>query len=182
MGWACCMWVMPAMGISQIGFGLRARTRRSERARAARISRAASLTNMRKSVATSSLRLRPVCSFQPSGPSSSTSAFSTKWCTSSASEPSSHAVSVCARSSIRSSAASVSAHFVRVKMPAPCSALAHARSTASSYGSKRRSNANDRWNVSNTAFGRAFETPAPQAIVFAFGHSVISNAVKICTA
>jgi len=37
---------------------------------------AASMTNSRKSVAISSLRLRPVWSFQPSGPSSSTSAFS----------------------------------------------------------------------------------------------------------
>src|SRR5437879_9760824 len=60
------------------------------------------MTNNRKSVATNSLRLRPVCSFQPSGPSSSTRVFSTKWCTSSASAPnfSSHPVSVLARPEI----------------------------------------------------------------------------------
>ena len=38
----------------------------------------ASFTNSRKSVATSSLRLRAVCSLNPSGPSRSTSAISTK--------------------------------------------------------------------------------------------------------
>ena len=42
-------------------------------------------------MATISLRLRPVCSFAPSGPSFSISAVSAKWCTSSAFEPSSHA-------------------------------------------------------------------------------------------
>ena len=49
------------------------------RERAAAISRAASLTYMRNSVATISLRLRPVCSFAPSGPSFSISAVSAKW-------------------------------------------------------------------------------------------------------
>ena len=70
---------------------------RQSRARASqcapRISRAASFTYMRNSVATISLRLRPVCSFAPSGPSFSISAVSAKWWTSSAFELSSHAAS-----------------------------------------------------------------------------------------
>ena len=67
--------------------------------------------------ATSSLRLRPVCNFQPSGPSASTSAFSTKWCTSSASDDSSHAGSFAARSAMRSSAASVCCTSSAVRIP-----------------------------------------------------------------
>src|SRR6266403_3679995 len=119
------------------------------------------MTNRRKSVATSSLRLRPVCSFQPSAPSSSTSAFSTKWCTSSALAPkrSSHATSVFARSAILSSAARVCFTSAAVRMPIGSSALAHARSTIISYGRRRRSNANDRWNASKRSLGARSKRP-----------------------
>src|SRR6266851_3768696 len=119
------------------------------------------MTNRRKSVATRSLRLRPVCSFQPRGPSSSTSAFSTKWCTSSASAPkrSSHATSVFARSAILSSAASVCFTSAAVKIPIGSSAFAHARSTAISYGRSRRSNAKERWNASKRSLGARSKRP-----------------------
>src|SRR6266849_5907264 len=119
------------------------------------------MTNRRKSVATRSLRLRPVCSFQPRGPSSSTSAFSTKWCTSSASAPkrSSHATSVFARSAILSSAASVCFTSAAVKIPIGSSAFAHARSTAISYGRSRRSNAKERWNASKRSLGSRSKRP-----------------------
>ena len=58
IGCACCMCVMPGMGTPRYAFGLTRPARQSARATAARVSRAASFTNMRKSVATSSLRLR----------------------------------------------------------------------------------------------------------------------------
>src|SRR5213080_947614 len=119
------------------------------------------MTNKRKSVETNSLRLRPVCNFQPSGPSSSTRAFSTKWWTSSAVAPndSSHAESVFARSEILSSAESVCFTSAPVKTPTGCNALAQARSTAISYGRRRRSNAKERWNASNCLFGSRSKRP-----------------------
>src|SRR5438552_1304392 len=119
------------------------------------------MTNNRKSVETNSLRLRPVCNFQPSGPSSSTRAFSTKWWTSSAVAPndSSHAESVFARSEILSSAESVCFTSAPVKTPTGCNALAQARSTAISYGRRRRSNAKERWNASNCLFGSRSKRP-----------------------
>ena len=65
-------------GHAEIAFGLCGDARDRAERRAARISRAASLTYMRNSVATISLRLRPVCSLAPSGPSFSISAVSAK--------------------------------------------------------------------------------------------------------
>src|SRR5437588_4119495 len=119
------------------------------------------MTNKRKSVETNSLRLRPARNFQPSGPSSSTRAFSTKWWTSSAVAPndSSHAESVFARSEILSSAESVCFTSAPVKTPTGCNALAQARSTAISYGRRRRSNAKERWNASNCLFGSRSKRP-----------------------
>src|SRR5712664_1895627 len=160
IGWACCMCVMPAIGTPRFAFACR-RNELSSVERAFWTRAAASMTNRRKSVATSSLRLRPVCSFQPRGPSSSTSAFSTKWCTSSALAPkrSSHATSVFARSAILSSAARVCFTSAAVRMPIGSSALAQARSTIISYGRKRRSNANDRWNASKRSLGARSKRP-----------------------
>src|SRR5437588_8299733 len=119
------------------------------------------MTNKRKSVETNSLRLRPARNFQPSGPSSSTRAFSTKWWTSSAVAPndSSHAESVFARSEILSSAESVCFTSAPVKTPTGCKALAQARSTAISCGRRRRPNAKDRWNASNCLFGSRSKRP-----------------------
>ena len=98
---------MPGMGTPMLRVREIRRARAAKPSDAARHLRAASLTNSRKSVATSSLRLRPVCSLKPSGPSRSTSAISTKWCTSSAGEASSQPGSAAARCAIASSAASV---------------------------------------------------------------------------
>src|SRR6266404_1389553 len=154
------MCVMPAIGTLRLALAC-CRNAFSIASRACWICAAASMTNKRKSVATSSLRLRPVCNFQPSGPSSSTSAFSTKWCTSSALAPkrSSHTTSVFARSAILSSAARVCFTSAAVRMPIGSSALAQARSTIISYGRKRRSNANDRWNASKRSLGSRSKRP-----------------------
>src|SRR6266849_3176158 len=154
------MCVIPAIGTLRLALAC-SRNAFSMASKACWICAAASMTNKRKSVATSSLRLRPVCSFQPSGPSSSTRAFSTKWCTSSADAPkdSTHAESVFARSAILSRAASVCFTSVAVRMPMGSSALAHARSMAISNGSRRRSNAKERWKASNCSFGARSKRP-----------------------
>src|SRR5216683_2500702 len=60
------MCVMPAIGTLRLAFAC-SRNAFSMASRACWICAAASITKRRKSVATSSLRLRPVCSFQPSG-------------------------------------------------------------------------------------------------------------------
>src|SRR5467141_1611964 len=60
------MCVMPAMGTFRLAFAC-IRKPFSKASRLLRTSAAASMTNRRKSVATSSLRLRPVCNFHPSG-------------------------------------------------------------------------------------------------------------------
>ena len=122
IGWACCMCVMPAMGVFRLALACPAKARISASS-ASRISPAASMTNRRKSVATSSLRLRPVCSFHPSGPSSSTNAFSTKWCTSSAEEEASQTGSVSARCAILSRAARVCCTSAAFKIPAALQGL-----------------------------------------------------------
>src|SRR5882762_6694116 len=154
------MCVMPPIVTLRLALAC-ARNVFSMASRACWICSAASMTNKRKSVATSSLRLRPVCSFQPSGPSSSTRAFSMKWCTSSAVAPkdSSHAESVLARFSILSSAASVCWTSTAAKMPMGSRALAQARSTTISYGSSRRSKAKERWNASNCLLGSRSKRP-----------------------
>ena len=64
------------------------------------------------------------------------------------------------------------------KMPGPCSALAHARSTASSCGSNRRSNANDRWNASNSTFGSRSKRPPHKRSSLRSVISVISIAIN----
>src|SRR5712671_1189313 len=117
------------------------------------------MTKRRKSVATSSLRLRPVCNFQPSAPSSWTSALSTKWCTSSAVEERSNDGSWPRCFAMLSSASSVSCNSAAEKTPMPCSALAHARSTANSYGSRRRSTENERWKASKRLSGSRSKRP-----------------------
>ena len=89
-------------------------------------------TYMRNSVATISLRLRPVWSLAPSGPSFSISADSAKWWTSSACEASSQAASDFARASISSSAATMRWPSSSVRIPAAAMARAQARSSASS--------------------------------------------------
>src|ERR1700733_12842114 len=120
---------------------------------------AASITKRRKSVATSSLRLRPVWSFQPSAPSSCTKALSTKWCTSSAVDPSRNDGSSSSSDAIASSALILSCTSTSVRIPIFCNARAHARSTDSSYGSSRRSNENERWNASNALSGSRSKRP-----------------------
>ena len=130
IGCACCMWVMPAIGTPRFVFACNKRARSSPPRRYC-IDETASITNRRKSVATSSLRLRPVCNFQPSGPSSSVRAFSTKWCTSSAPAASfsNQAVSVCARFKIFLSAVSVCCTSSVERIPMGSRAFAHAWST-----------------------------------------------------
>src|SRR5229473_6953079 len=160
IGCACCMCVMPAIGTPRFALAWR-RNESSSAERALRFCVTESMTNKRNSVATSSLRLRPVWSFQPSGPSSSTSAFSTKWCTSSASAPkvSSHVGSVWARSEILTSAVRVCCSSVFVQMPIFSSAMAQTESTAISYTRRRRSNANEHWNASKRLFGSRSKRP-----------------------
>src|SRR5215831_10723366 len=80
---------------------------------------------------------------------------------SSAVEESIQALSVRARSAMLSRAARVCWTSVSVKMPTPCKAFAHARSTAISYGRSRRSNRKERWNASKRASG-AFSKRPPQ--------------------
>src|SRR5437762_1519872 len=132
------------------------------------------MTNNRKSVETNSLRLRPVCNFQPSGPSSSTRAFSTKWWTSSAVAPndSSHAESVFARSEILSSAKRLF-HFCpgenadglqRFGPGAIDGNLVRQEAAIERKGTLERVELFIRF---------ALKASAPQPIVFAFGHFVL---------
>src|ERR1700722_6091452 len=62
-------------------------------------------------------------------------------------------------------------------MPTFSKARAHARSTASSYGSSRRSNENERWNASNALSGSRSKRPPQRrsSLRSELGESVISK-------
>jgi len=74
IGWACCMCVMPDKGTCRLAFAAFKKKpfSKSQKAVVNYLSAAASMTKRPEISAKSRLRLRPVCNFQPRGPSSST--------------------------------------------------------------------------------------------------------------